>query len=146
MESDFNHKQWLNDLLSQLHKIHMKSLGFKKERYNLIRENDEYTEIFNIQCDKWNSDSDESYGFYLNVGIRFHNLEKPKVCVHIPDTHWAKRPTDLFENIASYWSYTKETDPNDMMKQLIDVINKVSNKINSDMINIKNSLITESWI
>jgi len=142
METDFNHKQWLNGLLSRMHKIYMKSLGFKKERYNFIRENDEYTEIYNIQCDKWNSVSDESYGFYLNVGIRFKDLKKPKACAHIPDTHWAKRPTDIFENMDSYWNYSKETDPDDMMKQLIDVINKVSNKINSDIINIKNSVRT----
>jgi hypothetical protein len=143
MGTHFNHKKWLNGLLSQLHKTHMKSLGFKKERYNFFRENDEYTEIYNIQCNKWNRVSNENYGFFLNIGIRFKDLKKPKVCVHIPNTHWAKRPTDIFKNMHSYWSYNKETDPSDMMKQLIDVINKVSNKINSDIINIKNSVIIE---
>lgn len=62
-----------SDLASELHRSHLKSLGFRKERSTFARERADHVEVFDIQGSQWNSGG-EPWRFYLNVGVHFPDV------------------------------------------------------------------------
>ena len=62
-----------DQFVSEVHKLHLKTIGYRKVRKNFTREHAAYTEHFQVQGSAWN-DASSPWVFYLNCGISFNGL------------------------------------------------------------------------
>jgi hypothetical protein len=71
---------------SELHREHLKNLGYTKTRYTFSRELPEYVERVQFQGSSWNG-AGEPWRFYVNVGIQFRDLPRRTPDRDFPNTH-----------------------------------------------------------
>ena len=128
-------KDWLPVFLSEFHKTHLKSMGFKKVRRTFSRDMGLYREKFNFQGSDSNGIS--GWRFYLNVGVEFKDLPPENRWSYFPNTHWAARSESLVEHSPKEWMYDLETNKELLAKRLLEVMNIASQVIVSDVKEIR---------
>jgi hypothetical protein len=87
-------QKWVSNFFSELHRNHLKQLGFKKVRHTFSRDAGDYGERINFQGSAWNF-SNEPWDFYINVGMEFKDLPAREYWTLLPHTHWSRRIGEL---------------------------------------------------
>jgi hypothetical protein len=72
--------------VEQLHRDHLKQVGFRKTRHTFVRSHELYTEQYQIQGSAWN-DRPEPWTCYLNCGIGFDGVAPRNPDRDFPRTH-----------------------------------------------------------
>jgi len=108
---------------SELHKNHLKSRGYTKERHTFSRDMGKYTEKIQFQGCSWN-DSKGPWGFYVNYGIQFHDLP-PAVPVDFSRTHCSARLDSLIGNSPKHF-HIRENNSNELAQEISDCVDNLS--------------------
>lgn len=136
-------RNWLDGFLRELHKSHMKPMGFKKTSHTFIRRHAGFRELYNFQGSRFNRPAVNPWRFHINVGVIFDDLEKPAFSMGIAGSHWASRPNIMFDGIPLYWEYDAQTDIERLAAELADVIKRCSGKLLSEIDNILQTSIVK---
>jgi hypothetical protein len=123
-------KNWLNDVLAELHKENLKPLGFTKVRHTFSRDCGTYWERFNFQGSTWNG-TGVKWRFYINVGIEFKDLNPNPHWSYFSHTHWAARVDKLASSAPEEWDYDASTDREELKVQLAQLIVEASRTLRS---------------
>lgn len=115
---------WLSQLFAELHREHLKPLGFKKVRQTFSRDRGAYWERFNFQGSHWNAGDD--WTFYLNVGVEFKDLGPPRYCSYLVNTHWGGRVGALVPDAPNEWTGNIWMEAEPLKAQLHDFIVRAS--------------------
>ncbi|MGB4812658.1 MAG: DUF4304 domain-containing protein [Methylophilaceae bacterium] len=104
---------FVEPFFSDLHKAHLKSLGYKKIRHTFSRELPDYIERVQLQGSAWNS-SGKSWLFYINIGIQFSDLPRSELDRDFPNTHAHGRIGSIVKSETSFFELT-EKNSNEML-------------------------------
>jgi len=135
-------QKWVSDFFSELHRNHLKQLGFKKVRHTFSRDAGDYWERINFQGSAWNN-SNEPWDFYINVGIEFKDLPERVYWSLLPHTHWSRRIRDIVENAQGSYEIAPNKNELELAEQIAAHIQKASEIIASDIANIRSSYISK---
>lgn len=118
----------LSQLLSALHRDHLKPAGFRKEGSTFSRAQEVYTERFHFQGSSWSS-GDETR-FYLNAGVEFADYEPGiRNWMYLKNTHWACRIDRLVRGAPEHWDCSEATDQAGLARDLARLIESASGKM-----------------
>ena len=116
-------KAWLAELLSELYRESLKSIGFRKEGSTFSRDYGAYTERFNFQGSSWSSWAETL--FYLNVGVEFAEFGPAEQdWVYFKRTHWAARIDELLPGSPDDWRCGDTTDRAALKAQLVELVSR----------------------
>jgi len=134
-------QKWVSDFFSELHRNHLKQLGFKKVRHTFSRDMGEYWERINFQGSAWNF-SNEPWMFYINVGIEFKDLPEGS-SILFSHTHWKRRIEEIIEKADDTYQITPGNNEDELGAQLATYIQTASQIIASDIKKIRRSYIAK---
>ena len=128
-------RDWFPIFLSELHKTHLRPMGFKKVNRTFSRDMDSYWERFNFQGSS--SNGINGWRFYLNVGVEFKDISPEIYWSGFPNTHWTTRSESLVPGSPKEWRYDINTNKVTLAKKLIEVISVAGQVIANDINNIR---------
>jgi len=80
----------VEQFFSRLDTVHLKPMGYKKQRHTFARDLDGFTERVQFQGSAWN-DQEATWRFYVNFGIQFHGLPPRSPDRDLPGPHcWTR--------------------------------------------------------
>lgn len=126
-------KNWLDEFLSELHKEHLKKLGFKKVRRTFSRDMGGYWERFNFQGSSCNYSDVEDWRFYINLGVEFKDLTPRRNWSLFPPTHWSERIRQVVKSAPEYVVYNKTTNKEELAEKLEAYILEASRKMSEEI-------------
>lgn len=122
-------KEWLDEFLREFQKNHLKELGFKKVRRTFSRDLGDYWERFNFQGSSWNSSDEETWLYYINLGVEFKDIEPRKYWSYFPHTHWSGRIESVVGAASVVGQYDENTNKEELAKNLKRYILEASGKM-----------------
>lgn len=113
-----------DNFVAQLHREHLKPVGFKKNRHTFVRSHDGYAEHYQIQGSAWN-DPSTAWSCYLNCGISFDGLPARSPDKDFPRTHGWMRSGVFVKNARPQYDVTVANSAV-MAKEIAEVISRCS--------------------
>ena len=130
-------KKWLDEFLTEFHKEHLKTLGFKKVRRTFSKDMGNYWERFNFQGSSWNYPGNEDWRYYINLGVEFKDLPSRRNWSYIPHTHWSGRIESVLKDASAVGEYNEDTNKKELAEKLKDYILEASRKMSEEIEGIR---------
>jgi len=130
-------KKWLDEFLSDFHKIHLKNLGYKKKYHTFSIDRGTYWERYNFQGSAYNPTEGNEGTFYLNVGVEFKDLEPRTSWTWFGNTHSAWRLHCDATVPGGGWEYDEKLNKEELMHKLLDLIEETSQEIAEGIADIR---------
>ncbi|MGD9561433.1 MAG: DUF4304 domain-containing protein [Pyrinomonadaceae bacterium] len=138
-------KTWLDSLGSELHKNHLKALGYRKVRRTFSRDMGGYVERFNLQA-SWNAPGLKQWSYFVNVGVEFNDLPKKENWFGQPNVHWSQRIESILENVRDIGRYSERSNPTEQAIKLARYISESSEIVGKEILGIReHSLNAREW-
>jgi hypothetical protein len=135
-------QKWVSSFFSELHRNHLKQLGFKKVRHTFSRDAGDYWERINFQGSAWNN-SNEPWDFYINVGVEFKDLPERKYWALLPHTHWSRRIGEIVKDAPGGYEIAPNKNEVELATQIVIHIQKASATISLNIADIRSSYISK---
>lgn len=94
---------------SDLHRLHLKAKGYRKQRHTFTRDHPDFTERVQFQGSAWNS-SGSPWRFYINFGVQFRSLPPRLPDRDLPGTHCWTRIESLVPEAPAEFELASQHD------------------------------------
>ncbi len=137
-------KSLLNTLLSDVHRKHLKPIGFKKNERTFSRDKGSYWERFHFQASRRNYPGVEDWRFYINVGVEFKDLEPRRWWSYVAHTHWAARLGTVVPGAPSHWTYNLSTDREAFSHEIATLVTEASVSVATSLDRVRQECLSEA--